>query len=174
MWCQVSETKCVQIMPWWEAVIYHEQVVLSKRWCGRRWWCLWGERWFRISVGAMRIGIQRGTGRALRTLSVERQVDAEPTSWDAGRKPPNHTCCVHTHTHARTYHGSHWSRIISSNQYQFMSFKTKVPSLTPPEVLFRVNGSFCQMRSHKNWQKLMYEDSKSFESTSILKTARHF
>lgn len=47
--------------------------------------CLWGNRWFRVSVGEMRIGIQRGTGRELRTLSVETQVDREPTSWDAGR-----------------------------------------------------------------------------------------
>ena len=56
------------VLRFWEVVIYHEQVVLCEWRCGRRWWCLWGERWFGICVGEMRIGIQRGTGRALRTL----------------------------------------------------------------------------------------------------------
>lgn len=54
------------------------QEVMLKQRCG-----LWRHRLFRISVGEMRIGIQRGTGRTLRTLSVETQVDREPTSWDA-------------------------------------------------------------------------------------------
>lgn len=76
-------------------MIYREQVVLCKVLVESL-----GGGWFRINVGELRIGIRRGTGRTLRTVSVERQVEREPTSWDAGRKPPNHTCCVHTH--ART------------------------------------------------------------------------
>lgn len=130
---QVSVTKWMQRKLWWGAVICPVQVVLCKRWCWRRCWCLWGGLWFSVSVGEMRIGIQRGTGRA---VSGETGGRGSP---HPGTQGESHLTAHVTHAHTRTHNGSHWWRIISSNQYQFMSFKTKVPISSPTQILFRVH-----------------------------------
>lgn len=112
-----------------------------------------GRLWFSVSVGEMRIGIQRGTGRA---VSGETGGRGSP---HPGTQGESHLTAHVAHAHARTHNGSHWWRIISSNQYQFMSFKTKVPISSPTQVLFRVHFvGWSNVKTLKNEQSSTLND----------------